>query len=921
MEISLEQLNAKLPNSTGEERVDLLLDISRVMRKNFDPQAMNHIDQGLELAETLHSYKKKALLYQEKFYVYQVAQKTEQGIDAAKSMLELCEKIGDKELSISAMKNIGAAYEVDLDNKSYWYEKALKEGEQINNIKEIIWLHGALGAVKDMQMLFDESTTHCLKAIDLAQELQDEELLGFSYYNLGAVTKDERSIEYFKKTVELFEITNSVYYWQSCVHLGWVYKEYGYFDEAHRTVDKSIKIAEETKAKARLVLAYHRKADLLIAQATQKEEVINKRLINEAKIFVNKAIGFIEQGDANRTIVLVFIQKVEIEYHLGNYKEALESLNSNFQESQLIPIIDVHRLYKELRWKVYDALNDTENAYRSYKEFVALDNNYKYSKSLKESKSLEAKFAAKEKGAEVKRLHELEELKTRFFSQVTHELRTPLSLILGPIRQIYQTDDKQEINQLARIVDRNANRLLQLVNQLLDVNKLEAGKMHLQKSYGNFSAFIETLVQAFQILAAEKQIQLDFINDLDELIVNFDSDKMEKIGYNLLSNAFKFTPSGGQIVCHLTALPSENLEQIWIDFSLSDTGRGISEDNLQHVFDRFYQADNSQTREVEGTGIGLALVKELVELMDGKIEVNSKVGEGTTFKFQLPLEIGAKEFVQEETYDPTLSFYELKTALNQTENKINKGKNAPVLLLIEDNQDMHTYIRNVLEDEYILLEAIDGQQGVDLAIERIPDIILSDVMMPKKDGYQVCKELKEDDRTSHIPIVLLTAKTALKSRLEGLEQGADVYLSKPFSMEELKFQLNNLLTTQSNFQKKYNQLDVHEIPEQSLTKEELFLKKIRDIVEENIEDRSLNVEKLSQFMLMSSSQLYRKVNALTNLSTSQFIRDVRLIKGKKLLEENKGNISEVAYQVGLTPEYFSKSFIKKYGVFPKTLLK
>ena len=351
---------------------------------------------------------------------------------------------------------------------------------------------------------------------------------------------------------------------------------------------------------------------------------------------------------------------------------------------------------------------------------------------------------------------------------------------------------------------------------------------------------------------------------------------------------------------------------------------------MPYIFDRFYQADSSLTRRAEGTGIGLALVKELTELLKGTIEVDSIEGKGTTFTLQLPLQVAKEQHLPPITQNAntqiqlsTKNTYRRfsKTSL-QTQNHQQKNKKAPVLLLVEDNPDIHTYIRSILENEYIILQAYNGEEGLQMAKERIPDLIISDVMMPLKDGYELCAELKQDECTSHIPIILLTAKAALQSRIEGFEQGADAYIAKPFHADELRLQSKNLLTTRNNQQRKYQQTTLQYQPTKTADNpEQRFLKKVILVIEKYIDDENLNVNRLSELLYMSNSQLYRKIQALTNYTVTQFIRNIRLAKAKAMLENGEGNVSEVAFNVGLTPSYFSRCFTKVYGFPPRELIR
>ncbi|WP_324679120.1 ATP-binding protein [Hymenobacter sp. GOD-10R] len=389
--------------------------------------------------------------------------------------------------------------------------------------------------------------------------------------------------------------------------------------------------------------------------------------------------------------------------------------------------------------------------------------------------------------AQADRLRALDQEKTRFFTNITHEFRTPLTLMLGPAAQIAADTQEPTTRQQATLVEGNARRLLHLVNQLLDLSRLEAGQQALHATPGDLVGFVRGLVGSFESLAQQRGIAYSFTAEPAELWGRFDADKLEKVVVNLLSNAFKFTPSVGEVMVRLHAAPPVPGTPTWVELTVRDTGRGIAAAHLPHVFDRFYQADASSTREYEGTGIGLALTKELVELHGGTIALTSEPGCGTTAVVRLLLP-HAEETVAAVSNEPAGAY--AATAISELTTQqaslpTEAALEAPLILLIEDNADMRAYVSTVLEQDYQLLTAKDGEEGVVLACEHLPDLVLTDAMMPRLDGYGVCRELKHDERTSHIPIVLLTAKADLPSKLHGLDTGVDAYLTKPFQRAEL----------------------------------------------------------------------------------------------------------------------------------------
>lgn len=520
-------------------------------------------------------------------------------------------------------------------------------------------------------------------------------------------------------------------------------------------------------------------------------------------------------------------------------------------------------------------------------------------------------------------LKKLDKTKTRFFSNITHEFRTPLTLIIGPIEQLLLAEpSKAIISQRLKGVLRNAHQLLSLINQMLDLAKLEDGRMKIEVTYGDIVQHTSVLVQDFEPLAKQKKQQLVFDTELRHWKTYFDDKKWDKIVYNLLSNAMKFTPTEGDIKVSLVR--KNGVEREMIVLAVEDTGIGLSEEQLSHIFDRFYQGDDSITRREEGTGIGLALVKELIELQGGKIAVSSVLGKGTSFVVELPIlaDETAKPPAHKAAYQAPMINMPVST-INLSSNSVTDNKDKLILLIIEDNAEIRAYIRYCLDEEkYHIVEAGNGEEGMEKAQAIIPDLIISDVMMPKKDGFEVVKEIRAALSTSHIPIILLTARASLESRLEGIRRGADVYLTKPFSTEELVLRIQKLIEIRQILQQRYQQ----QIPsseksiEEKFQKEDQFITELRAYIFEHILTDNLNGDKIGQHFGMSRGHLHRKIKALTNQSTSEFIRSVRLNRALELLKEKKLNISEITYQTGFSsPSHFTRVFKKAYGKTPSKI--
>jgi signal transduction histidine kinase/ligand-binding sensor domain-containing protein/DNA-binding response OmpR family regulator len=534
---------------------------------------------------------------------------------------------------------------------------------------------------------------------------------------------------------------------------------------------------------------------------------------------------------------------------------------------------------------------------------------------------MDTKHALEMAEFEAKKLHEVDEMKSRFFTNISHEFRTPLTLILGPVKQIADTIEDEKTKDELKIVHRNARRLLQLVNQLLDISRLESGSMQLHAVRQNIISLLRAFVSAFSSYAERKKITLRFNTTDDEIIAFVDKEIIEKTISNILSNALKFTPEGGLVEVSVT----KNEEQA--DVQICDTGIGIPKDEIPKIFDRFYQVDGSHTRAEEGTGIGLALAKELIELHKCKIRVESELGKGTTVTVSIPLgtkhlrpeEMSESIQTDEEVYHTEAvsgSFVEERTGRASIVS-IPGGKKATVLI-VEDNDDMRRYIGSNLEEEYAVLEAKDGEEGWNKSTEYTPDMIVTDVMMPKMDGFELCRRIKTDERTSHIPVIILTAKAAGSDKMEGLETGADDYILKPFEHEELKTRIRNLIEQRHRIHEHFRKKGILELDEVEITPvDRKFLEKVFHIIEENIPNTSFSVESLAEMGAVSRAFLHKKVVSLTGEPPVELIRRMRLTRAAEMLEKKGGNISEIALEVGFSnPAYFSECFKKQFGVSP-----
>lgn len=534
-----------------------------------------------------------------------------------------------------------------------------------------------------------------------------------------------------------------------------------------------------------------------------------------------------------------------------------------------------------------------------------------------------------------KMLKEAHQSQNRFFTNISHEFRTPLTLILGPAKQLSEQLRDENAKIKADLIHRSAKKLNRLVDELLDISKIEAGEMKLRTIPINLVAAVKEIALSFSSLSEKKNISFKIDSYKDEIVAYVDKDKFDKIITNVLSNAFKFTPEGGSVEVMINSHPelASGSRSKFIEISIRDTGMGIAQDQLDKIFDRFYQVDGSHTRSHEGTGIGLSLTKELIKLHQGRIEIESKEGKGSTFRLYFLLgkehlkpeeictEALVEEYEQEKFKETLISEVEdspKKKLHIAVDIESREKSDKPILLIVEDNPDVRKYITIILGNQYEIFEASDGEEGLNKSFNLIPDLIISDIMMPKMDGFQLCRQLKTDLRTSHIPVIMLTAKATMQDKINGLDIGADEYIMKPFDAEELRARIRNLLEQRKRLHEHFNKYGFVDTEQKNISSaDQQFLAKVVNIIDENIPDTSFGVEVLSEKIAVSHSLLYKKIISLTGTSPRELIKKLRLNKAAKLIESNTGNISEIALEVGFNnPSYFAECFHKQFGVAP-----
>ena len=515
---------------------------------------------------------------------------------------------------------------------------------------------------------------------------------------------------------------------------------------------------------------------------------------------------------------------------------------------------------------------------------------------------------------ETEKWRELDDLKSRFFADISHEFRAPLTLILGPIEQLIAGAREGDPQADYRRIRRNAHRLLRLITDILDLSRLEAKSIRLRIDEGDFVQIVRSAVESFTSLAEQNGITLRFASAESELSGFFDREKIETVLFNLLSNAVKFTPPAGTVTVALAANNAEPAHARTVSLSVADSGRGIPAGKLAHLFDRYYQVEEADRQ--TGTGLGLALTKGLVELHRGAINVTSSKDGGSTFTVQIPIDrscFAPGELAEEEpvTMVPAQVKPEFVGELPEpgpppeSSGPVTSG--LPLMLIVDDDPDMRRYLCDNLKKSFRIFEASDGEIGLSIARDIIPDIVISDVDMPVIDGIQLCRNLKEDERTSHIPVVFLTAMTAQGTRIAGLETGADDYIVKPFDWRELETRVQNLVEGRKRLRERFSRTTLLKPSEMAITSmDEAFLTKVMASIERSMGDEAFSVEDLARDVAMSYSQLHRKLTALLNQSPKELIRSLRLQRAKDLIARSAGTISEIAYTVGFgSPAYLT----------------
>jgi signal transduction histidine kinase/CheY-like chemotaxis protein len=898
---------------------------------------------------------------------YYVGGDKQKSIEAARSALQIAEKLQEDDWIARCLNVLFAALNIhgergDLQELA---ERAVFHAQKSGNKLTLMEAYSTLSQYYGVNSIWDKTIEVCDKALALAVEIKDT--LGIvNNYNLLAICNLELknfsltekyhqdAVKLSKKIERPYELGRAyaglaeLYFYQAKWEAAVIHADLG-----AASFKKLVYPIGETQALV-ISAAALRQIGNLEASESRCQKVL--KLLDEAG---NELI----RGEIESTLGYIALERNELDkaekYFISSEKAAiqgkdykllkevyhgLELLNvarNDFQKSKQYKLKYELAADSFFTSKILSNISDYQVKYETAKKeqqiaiekekrnrllfislvaLIILSAAFIYFRIRQKLKEQKTKLEAQLEHAEAERLREVDKIKSNFFANISHEFRTPLSLIVSPLDQMIQGTFKGDKEKYYKIMHRNGKRLLELVNQLLDLSKLESGKIKLEARYGDISKLIQILVFSYESLSDKKNIQLKLGAESTKMMCYFDRDKVEKILSNLISNAIKFSHDDSSIELNYKFADQQN--EI-IQIAISDQGIGIPEDQIPHLFERFSKTTSSEVQ--PGSGIGLALTKELVELHGGTIQVQSNEGRGTTFMITLQV---SKQFFQPEEIKAGQQVYEsqeLSAPISKqpgskpSEIKVSDGNGKKVLLLVEDNADLRDYIKDQVKDQFTVIEAENGRQGINLAEKNIPDLILTDVMMPEMDGHEFCKHIKSHASTSHISVIMLTAKADQEDKLAGLKYGADDYLTKPFDALELNLKLTNLISRQEKMQQhilsSLTSLKPTQVKADSM--DAAFLLQVKEVIEANFDDEYFSVVELSQKIGLSRSQLHRKLTALAGIGPNEIIRNMRLERAMQLLQQKSGNVSEIAYQCGFnSPAYFIKCFRDYFGVTP-----
>lgn len=853
-------------------------------------------------------------------------------IDQAINIYQQCLDLFKQEESLQGMSDVWNNLALMYTEQGNYpkalesFHKSLSHEEQQGNQANMIQTLNNIGIIYDRQGDLEKAFHQYQRAWELAKELEDERLMDIARYNIASIHVDE---ENYKEAIRLAE--QSLVFREASKNqngmgdalnlIGSSYLKLGDYSEALDYLERSLKIANETGSmqlqipvmnnigKVHLEQRDYSSAITTLQEAMKLAEALNI-LIYIRDVAENLFACYEQTGQYQQAI-----EMSKLYYHLQDSIQSEEAqrsvLRQEYQyEYEKQAFADSLSFVQEKA--VTELSYQKQLANRNYLLFGSLGLalvGFVFLRYRQQIRNREKELELQQERERKEQLAELDAMKSRFFANISHEFRTPLTLILGQNEYLQSRIDDPVLDRNFDMLHRNGRKLLGLVNQVLDLSKLESGKLNLRQTPINLIPFLKNLFFSFESLADQKKISLHFHCNKESLISQVDPEKMERVFFNLLSNAIKFTPEHGKI--------SFLLEQTGpiIRIGIQDTGIGIAQDQLAYVFDRFYQATSGEEHPSPGTGIGLALAKELVELHKGGLTVESETGKGSTFWVELP-------FLPESRPEPSAYSHQLEPLESSPAvmpNPPETSTHAEKILIVEDHPDVRSFLDETLKGfGYQVIQAENGHIGLQQAQMHQPDLIISDIMMPRMDGYEFANAIRGDVKCSHIPLILLTAKASDEDRITGLETGVDAYLTKPFNSKELQIRIRNLIEQRKKFQQQFSTSLIIKPEEISaVPMDQEFLSKVTEVIEANLTNDQFGVDHLSREVGMSNTHLNRKLNALIGQSTGKLIRSMRMQRAADLLQQQAGTVSDIAYDLGFsTPATFARAFRKQFGKSP-----
>jgi signal transduction histidine kinase/DNA-binding response OmpR family regulator/Tfp pilus assembly protein PilF len=926
-----------------EQKIDLLNTLGKELAYSEPASTEKYGIEALELAKKTNDILRIGSSYSTIGASKYITGNTDSALHYFLLANEIFGKNGSAFQKYDVLNNIGITY-INLSQYTVALEyllESLRIAEMELGEKETIRPLMNIGLVHDYVKEFDKAIEYYEKSIALAQKHDNLVVLRSGSNNLATLYKEigdlDKALEFHRKALEAGLASGNKHgVGVTYNNLGVIYKNLDMYDSAKFYYSHSLDIKKELNDQFGLISLY-----INIGILHQQE-----KLYDSAFHYYTMAREMSEKVNSPEKMINVYKNFSSLYETIGDFENSLGYFKMFVELRDSIFAQEKSRLISELQVKF--------EAEKKEAEIALLHANYELQnatlKRQKTSKNLIAIGSAftilliltafqryhhyqSIKLLEAEKIRDLDRIKTNFFTNISHEFRTPLTLISGSLDKLIKNinlDNYPFAQQEFTTMKMNNKRILQLINQLLDLSKLDAGKEKLRASKGDIIGFVKRLFVSFASYADQKDITLAFNGAQVSapsghmgIYAYFDQEKVEKIFYNLISNAVKFTPPGGKISIDIF-LSQDKYE--FLEIRISNTGEGIPADKLAYIFDRFYQVEDNLTRKFEGSGIGLSLVKELVELHRGEITVESRENETTTFIVKLPL--GKNHLAAEEIMDETVGEVLVNSepvVLQPIEVKENGeaemvgDTEETLVLIVEDHDELRRYIRDNLAHQYRVLEAENGRVGMEKAETHIPDLVITDVMMPEMDGFTLCRLLKQNEKTDHLPVILLTAKATVEDKLEGLEYGADDYLLKPFNSDELQMRVKNLIRSRKKLRDKFTSelfIKPRNITVQSV--QSVFLEKLMMAIDKNMSDEHFGVEELGHEIGMSRAQLHRKIKALTNQSPSELIRNFRLQRAAEMIEQDAGNMAEIAYRVGFNSQaYFTRSFHEYFKCSPR----